>query len=68
MTRLLLLLGGVADALTEAISALEEDTSLEAARATGACKTALDSLKKEMKEELTEDTFSQTQTTFTELD
>lgn len=70
VSRPLLLLGGVADALTEAITMLGEDSSssssLEATRATEACQTALDSLKKE----LTDDIISQNDNmyTFTELD
>lgn len=43
-----MILGGVADALTEAISVVETIEGLEAARAAEACTTALDLLKKEL--------------------
>ncbi|CAM9199761.1 unnamed protein product [Laminaria digitata] len=46
--RPLLLLGGVADALAEALAVSKEKESIEAARAAEACASALETLKKEM--------------------
>lgn len=46
--RPLLVLGGVADALTEALSVLQGSDGMDAARAAEACTSALESLKLNM--------------------
>ena len=48
LSRPLLLLGGVADALTEAIAVSKDKDGMEAARAADACASALEALKQEM--------------------
>lgn len=48
LSRPLLLLGGVADALTEALAVSKDKDSIGAARAADACASALEALKQEM--------------------
>lgn len=43
-----MLLGGVADALSEALTVVKDGESMGAARAADACASALESLKKEI--------------------
>lgn len=50
MFRPLLLLGGVADALNEALLVVRDAEGMAAARAADACEDALKLLKKELKE------------------